>query len=471
MPSIAATLERIKQDLQLFIPEADVTAACREAGYQWRERKCGPVKTIHLFLLQVLCFNTAMTHLRLLAKAAVAAPAYCRARMRLPLEVLQKLLRRSAVTLSAAASAERWCGLRPLLVDGLGAIAPDTPASQKAFGQPGEQKPGCGFPLPKVLGLFDAATGLILELLAFPLRTHEQSKVWKLHPLLGPGDLLVGDRGLCSFAHLAMLAAQGVYGLFRMHQRQIVDFRPHRPARGQAKRPRRRQSKDRDKRQAKRSGRNKPRRRQGGPPSSPFVKRLGKHDQIVLWRKPPRRPKWMIDEQYASLPATLPVRELRYWLPRKGQRTACVTMATTLLDPVVYPKEKITALYQVRWSVETHFAELKTTLKMRRVKSQTAEGVRKELAAYALVYNLVHAVMLEAARRQGVAVGRISFVDTVRWLLSARPGEEMPKLVVNPDRPDRHEPRVIKDLQDTYRKMTKPRQELRKGLKKQAKTP
>ena len=84
MPSIAATLERIKQDLQLFIPEADVTAACREAGHRWRERKCGPVKTIHLFLLQVLCFNTAMTHLRLLAKAAVAAPAYCRARMPCP---------------------------------------------------------------------------------------------------------------------------------------------------------------------------------------------------------------------------------------------------------------------------------------------------------------------------------------------------------------------------------------------------
>ena len=72
-------------------------------------------------------------------------------------------------------------------------------------------------------------------MLAFPLCTHEQSKVWKLHPLLGPGDLLVGDRGLCSFAHLAMLAARGVCGLFRMHQRQIVDFRPHRRARGRRK--------------------------------------------------------------------------------------------------------------------------------------------------------------------------------------------------------------------------------------------
>jgi hypothetical protein len=304
MASIACALERIKEDFEPFLPEADIRAACHEVGHVWRERKCGPVKTVQLFILQLLCFNTAMTHLRLLAKAAVAAPAYCRARMRLPLEVLQKLRRRSATAMSASAAPQRWCGLRPLLVDGSSTIAPDTPTSQKAFGQPGEQKPGCGFPIPKVLGRFDAATGLIVELLAFPLRTHEQSKVWKLHPLLAAGDLLVGDRGLCSFAHLAMLAARGVCGLFRMHQRQIVDFRPHRKARGQGA--------GRGQRHGKRPGRGKRRRR---------------HQQ-----------------RQRSLPATLRVRELRYWLPRKGQRTLCVTLATTLLDSVRYPKEKIAEL-------------------------------------------------------------------------------------------------------------------------------
>jgi Transposase DDE domain len=462
MASIACTLERIKEDLEPFLPETEIKQACDEAGHKWRERKCGPVKTVHLFIVQVLCFNTAMTHLRFLAKAAVEASSYCRARMRLPLVVLQKLLRSSATAMRAAGSSERWCGLRPLLVDGSSTIAPDTPDSQKAFGQPTGQKPGCGFPVPKVFGLFDVATGLILELLAFPLRTHEQSKVWLLHPLLGPGDLLVADRGFCSFAHLAMLAAGGVMGLFRMHQRQIVDFRPHRKTRrdtetkGQSKR-----KKSRDKRKKKYE---KERR-----PTSRFVKRLGKHDQIVAWIKPAQRPKWMTVEQYASLPPKLLVREVRYWLPRKGQRTLCVTIATTLLDPLRYPKEKITELYEVRWTVETHFAELKTTLKMRRVKSKTAEGVKKELTVYALVYNLVHVVMLEAARRQRVAIERISFLDTVRWLLTAAPGEEMPDLIVNPDRPNRHEPRVIKDLQDTYRKMTKPRKKLRKALKKQAK--
>ena len=382
--------------------------------------------------------NTAIRHLRHLAKFPVNAAAYCQARMRLPLQALQALLRQSGQALAGLAPAaadrldpERWCGLRVLLVDGSSAIAPETSRLCKAFGRPTGQKKGCGFAVPKVLGLFDAATGMILELLAFPLFAGEMSKVRALHPSLAAGDLLVGDRGLCSYAHLALLAARGVFGLFRIPDgKQIVSFRPHRRHGGK------------------------------GRPKSRWVKRLGKHDQLVEWFKPEQKPKWMSRKQYDALPASLTVREVRYRLPREGQRTWCVTLVTTLLDPELYPKEKVQELYGVRWQAETHFAELKTTLKMRRIKCQSEQGVMKELAVYCLVYNLVHAVMLRAARRQGVEPDRVSFLDTLRWLLSAEPGEALPDLVINPRRPDRHEPRVIKDLQDTYRKMTLPRKAL-----------
>ena len=94
---------------------------------------------------------------------------------------------------------------------------------------------------------------------------------------------------------------------------------------------------------------------------------------------------------------------------------------------------------------------------MRKLKSQTAEGVLKELVIYALVYNLIHLVMLRAALREKVDPDRISFIDTVRWLLSCASAEELPDLVINPHRPDRHEPRVVKDREDTYTKMTRPR--------------
>lgn len=448
MATISRTLQRIKDDLRPYLSDKSVRAACVTAGYAWRERLLDPVTTLHLFVLQVLSFNTSIVGLLRLAKAKVSAAAYCEARMRLPLAALQQLLRSSATAMHRQARVTPkalWHGLRALLVDGSSTIAPDTPLLQEAFGQHKSQKPGCGFPMPTILGLFDAFTGLVLEVLDFRVCSHEMGKVSLLHPLLSAGDLLVADRGFCSYAHIALLQARKVLALFRMHQRQIVNFRPHRKAN-----------------EGKEGSSDK------GRPRSRWVARLGKHDQLVDWLKPSSRPKWMTPEQYAELPATLRVREIRYHLASKGQRTRCVTIVTTLLDPVLYPKDEITKLYGVRWTIETHLAELKTTLKMRRVKCQTPDGVRKELAIYCLVYNLVHVVMLTAAARQDVSPDRISFIDTVRWLLSADPGEALPDLVVNPLRPDRHEPRVVKDRQDTYRFMTKPRHVLQKALKKQA---
>src|SRR5438552_4465342 len=439
--TISAVLQRIKSDLQEFLPAAVVLDACRQVGHVWRRRRLDPVLTLHLFILQVLHFNTALSHLRHLSKVPMTAAGYCKARLRLPLGALQVLLRQSSTAMRRAAVDGQglWCGLRAFLVDGSSTIAPDTPALDRFIGHPAHQKKGCSFPVPKLLGLFDAFTGLIVQVLCFPLFTHEMSRVWRVHPLLGPGDLLVGDRGFCSFVHLALLHLRSIHACFRMHQRRIVNFRVNRKKR---------------------------RKGQKGKPRSKFLKRLGKHDQLVLWHKPPRhqRPKWIALQQYLSLPATLTLRELRYRLAAKGQRTREVTIVTTLLDPALYPKEKIAALYGIRWQVETHLAELKTTLKMRKLKSQTVAGVQKELAIYCLVYNLVHAVMLTAAERQEVMPDRISFIDTVRWLLSAEPGEPMPALVVNPTRPNRHEPRVIKDLQDTYRKMSRPRSYLRRHL-------
>ena len=443
MATIATTLDRIKDDLEPYLPAESIRVACRDVGHRWRERLLDPVATLHLFILQILCFNTAMTHLRHLAKVTMSAAAYCKARARLPLEAIQELLRSSAQAMrKTGGRAGRWCGLRTYLADGSSTIAPDTPDLQKHFPQRKSQKPGCGFPQVKILGLFDAFTGLIVELTCFWLHSEDRSKVWKLHPLLGKGDLLVADRGLCSYVHLAMLAMRQVLALFRMHQRQIVDFR---------------------------RGRKSRRKGQKGRPRSRYVKRLGKHDQLVKWLKPRDQPRWITAEQWQTLPATLLVRELRFTLKALGQRTRVITIATTLLDPQRYPKQKIADLYGVRWQVETHLAELKTTLKMRRVKSQTAAGVQKELAVYALVYNLVHTVMVQAARRQKTTPDRISFIDTVRWLLSAEPGEALPDLLINPSRPDRHEPRVVKDRQDSYPYLNKPRSELRKTLGKNAK--
>jgi hypothetical protein len=106
---------------------------------------------------------------------------------------------------------------------------PDTPALPQAFGQSTEQRPGCGVPVVRLLGLFHAGTGLLLKLVAAPLLTPDLPLVQAVHPRVHAGGVLVADRGLCSSAHLALLAQAGVHAVLRLGARQLVDFTPGRP--------------------------------------------------------------------------------------------------------------------------------------------------------------------------------------------------------------------------------------------------
>jgi hypothetical protein len=277
------------------------------------------------------------------------------------------------------------------------------------------------------------------------MNVHEMSQLGGLHGMLQAGDVLLADRGFCSFMHVAMLLKSSVDAVFRLHQRQIVDFtpgRPHRKAGGKFKR---------------------------GMPTSRFVRRLGREDQVVAWARP-KRPAWMSEAQYASMPEWVEVRELRYRVTARGRRTRVVTVVTTLLDPMRYPKAKVAELYGLRWRVETNFRHLKTSMKMEHLKCQTADGAMKELMVFVLVYNLIRAAMVLAGERQGVDPDRIGFIDTERWLRSqcTPPARQGPiPLIVNPVRPDRWSPRVIKRRIKPYDLMNRPRHEYAQPIAEQ----
>jgi len=440
--SILAAVEQIKSELARFLTPDFIRQVCQSVGHAWRHRILDPVATIHLFALQILHGNTACPHVPRLGAVKCTGEAYVQARQRLPLEVLQGLLRSVSEQLLGSPTLDegRWHGHRTFLVDGSGVSLPDTPELQKAFGQSGTQKPGCGFPVMHLLALFHATTGLLLHVVASPLRTHDLSRIGQLHPDLGAGDVLVGDRAFCSFAHLALLAARQAFGVFRVHQKQIVDFRPHRRTASS-------QSRKRGER---------------GRPTSRWLKRLGRHDQLVEYVKPQRRPTWLDAEAYAALPDTITVRELRYTIAVPGRRTRVITLATTLLDPQRYPAAEVAALYGQRWQIETNFRHLKQTLRMDVLRCRTVEGVNKELLMYAVVYNLVRQVMHEAAKRQQVPLERISFIDAVRWLAEAVHGTVALKLRLVPDRPGRIEPRAVKRRPKEYDRLNQPRAVLRK---------
>src|SRR5262245_12033930 len=106
---------------------------------------------------------------------------------------------------------------------------------------------------------------------------------------------------------------------------------------------------------------------------------------------------------------------------------------------------------------------LKITMDMDVLRCETVEGVLKELAVFALAYNLVRSVIAESAAAQGVEADRIGFVDAGRWLIGE--GNEEPAVLhVNPRRPGRFEPRLVKRRPEQCRLMTRPRAVLRKGL-------
>jgi hypothetical protein len=149
--------------------------------------------------LQILHGNTACSHLPHLSGLRCSAAAYCQARAKLPLHLFALLLERFGSAVQRAALDEgRWHGHRTFFVDGSGCSMPDTPALQDAFGQPTEQRPGCGVPVARLLGLFHAGTGVLLKLVVAPLLTHDLARVQAVHPSLQEGDVLVADRGLCA---------------------------------------------------------------------------------------------------------------------------------------------------------------------------------------------------------------------------------------------------------------------------------
>jgi hypothetical protein len=446
MLSIPQALKRIKGNTPHYLPERIVYTLCRDLQLSFRQRLLTPVVTTHLFLRQVLEGNTPIAQLRRISKFPFSESAYCDARQRIPLAFFQRLHHAVLGRCHAAGADDLdalWMGRhRVYFLDGSSFSMPDTPELRQEFGYPPGQAPGCGFPTAHLLVQFDAYHGYLVKAIAAPLATHDLADSPWAHKTLRPGDVVGGDRAFCSYAHLAILHQRDCFGLFRAHQRLIVSFKPRREHVG-----------------PKESKRGK-----AGLPRSRWVRRLGRDDQLVEYYKPAECPEWMTAQQYAALPASLLVRELRVRVRVPGCRVSEITLVTTLRDAKRYPKEAVARLYERRWRAEVNLRHLKETLGMDVLRCETYKGVLKELMVFVTVYNLVCRVMAEAARRQRVKPERVSFADALRWLREAERGEELDRLKVNPDRPGRVEPRVKKRRPKPYGLMNKPRSVLRDAL-------
>ena len=450
--TIPHALNRLKGNLDRYLPAALILSLCRDLQRSYRERTLTPCVTTLLFVQQVLHGNCACGLLRHLSGLDFTDSAYCQARARLPFGFFQRLLQ--AVTghcrrLDPADATDLWHGHRVFLLDGSSFSMPDTPELRAEFGQPGVQAAGCGFPVAHLLVLFDAHSGYLLRALPAPFA----------HPRPGPGRAAASGPGGggCAGGRPGFRLLRPPGAAPRPRLARAVPRPPeatHRLPPGPA---------------ARAAGR--PQRGHKGMPRSRWRKRLGQDDQLVEYHKPKECPSWLTAQQYAALPATLVVRELRYPVRTPGGRVRQVTLVTTLLSRRRYPARALAWLYVRRWQAEVNLRHLKEAMQMDVLRCQTFVGVMKELAVFVAVYNLVRRVLRQAAQRQGVKVDRVSFTDALRWLRTARAGEELPRLKVNPERPGRFEPRVKKRRPKPYPLMRKPRAVLRKALLDQLPAP
>jgi hypothetical protein len=212
-------------------------------------------------------------------------------------------------------------------------------------------------------------------------------------------------------------------------------------------------------------------------------KRLGAGDHVVEWPKP-QKPRTIDRAAYAALPASLTVRECRVRVGRPGFRTRVLVVATTLLDAEGYAADDLARLYRARWSAELDLRSLKQTLQMDVLRCKTPDLVRKELWAHILAYNLIRAVLAQAAARHDVEPRSISFKAAAQTLEAFQPVlafrgedaalrraayEQLLEAVAGyrvGDRPDRYEPRRRKRRPKPYDRLMVPRHEAKRAMLK-----
>jgi hypothetical protein len=361
---------------------------------------------------------------------------YCRARAKLDPAALRDLVGRAARQLDAQARADwLWHGRHAKLVDGFTFTMPDTPANQQAFPQQKTQAPGVGLPIARACAVLSLATAAIHDVAIGPYQGKETGESALLREMLDTfdaGEVVVFDRYYCSYMMLALLNLRAVDVCTRLHQCRPADFR--------------------------------------------CGQRLGESDRLVTWTRP-TRPAWMTSEHYEQIPETLTVRMLQFDVTVPGRRVETITVATTLTDPVAYPKEDIADLYGYRWSAELDIRDIKQTLGLDHARCMTPEMVERELWVTLLAYDLIRTVIATAAAVHDTQPRHIGFTlacQTVlsSWMLLATgacrdpqhlTASALQRIAANQvaNRPGRIEPRVLKRRRHRYPLMQKPRQTLR----------
>lgn len=364
------------------LPEKEIRDVLAEERVTYRQRVFTPIIVIWAFLSQIFDRDSSdrKSAARVLAFLvaqqqqifSATAGGYCRAKHRLKTSIWARLVRGIGKKSSDMARPEDlWLGRKVKTFDGSSLVLQDTPENQSKYPKWQNQHGTCSFPIARWAVLFCLSTGAVLEMYLEPMNVSERVLFRRFYNSLSRDDVVLGDRGTCSFYDMALLIPRGVDAVLRLHATRKVDF-------------------------------------------SQGI-RLGRRDHIVAWDKPTfdASKNALSRQDYDSLVHRIWIRELEIIVEKPGFRTKKVLLATTLTDPDVYTKEDLAQLYFRRWEAEVNLRHLKTTLKMEMLKSKSPEMACKEVWAHLLLYNLIRRVMWNAGTRHNVQPLRISFKGTI----------------------------------------------------------
>lgn len=431
------TLQEIRETLKTTtfnsirkaLPDQAIQGACRAVGLTWRERLLSPVAVVLHMVVAGLwpedslaaSFQLVWAHLRSLMpgmrRRAPSSGSVAKARARLPLELWRHLFQWLSSQLQAQADqVARWRGHRVVLLDGCTVSMPDNDPLHQAFGTSSGTRRG-KFPLGRMV---TAALAHTMTVIDYRLGRYDDSEIaltWPLLRSLRRGDLVVADRAFAAAPYYVRYLQHGLHFITRMN-------------------------------------------------GSLKIKRLREvrvlPDGTLAARM---RVNHRCRHAQAWMPHWVDVRLLQTRGRIRGKRTT-LWVVTSLLDHVAYPAEEVLALYRQRWSMETLIGQVKATMSADVLRSQSEQGVRKELAARLMALNIVRSIMLEAALAHGLDPCRLSFVQAVRTLIAFAPRMatapvwQLPAIYRAmlhdiashrvPWRPDRLEPRMIKREKKHY---------------------
>ncbi len=363
MPNLNEVHDRFARNEGLpfadILTEANILNVLNEHGVQFRDRLFNPVTTIWGFLSQVLsddhsCRDTVSRIIAHLAAncETVCSPntaSYCKARSRIPTDVLRTLATRTAEELeaSAAMGKRRWNDRLIYILDGSTVSMPDTVENQTVYPQPPSQKPGIGFPLARITVLLSLETGAChdLAIAAYSGKgTGETNLFRRMYDTLKPGDVVLADALFDDYFIACELCDRDI---------DLVAHVQH----------------DRN--------------------SSGIAESRSDCD-IIVWQRP-NKLRGMTGEQYRSFPKELSMRQVTVDARDKNNRVKQFKIVTTILDASIDGKE-FGDLYERRWSGEVDIRSIKSTMQMDILRCKTPDMVHKEIWTHLLAYKVERGV-------------------------------------------------------------------------------